>query len=160
MTPVLDDAATMAGFVAFGGLLLWLSVQDVKTGLLPDRFVFALAGMGALLVLSGKLSPPLSALGGAGLGGGLLFAVRRLSRGGMGGGDVKLAAALGIWTGVSGILPALFLAFFLGSLWGLVLLAQGRGRRARLPFGPCLAVGGAVGTLYGEAIASWYEAFL
>jgi prepilin signal peptidase PulO-like enzyme (type II secretory pathway) len=79
-------------------------------------------------------------------------------RGFIGGGDVKLAAALGLWTGHTGILPALFVAFLLGSLWGIVLLLRGYGRKAKLPFGPCLAIGGVVGVGFGNEICAFYEA--
>ncbi|MDY6267817.1 MAG: A24 family peptidase [Selenomonadaceae bacterium] len=147
-----------AGYLVFLLLLFRLSVEDIRTGFLYDRWVIPLAGVGLLMAIFQQDSL-FSALAGAMLGGGLLFLVRVVSRGGIGGGDVKLAAALGIWTGISGILPALFLAFLLGSVWGVVLLLRGCGRKAKLPFGPCLSIGGIVGAFYGDAILSFYETF-
>ena len=97
----------------------------------------------------------------AAFGGGLFLLVYRLSRGGMGGGDVKLAAAIGAWTGLPAVLPALFAAFLLGSFAALFLLCRGAGRRATLPFGPFLAAGGLLGLLAGERIVRLYcEVFL
>ena len=141
----------------FFALLLRLSVDDIRTGFLRNKWVALLAAAGLVMVLFGQVAL-LSAVSGALLGGGGLFVVRVLSHGGVGGGDVKLAAALGIWTGFEGILPALFIAFLLGSLWGIVLLLRGSGRKAKLPFGPCLSVGGTIGVFYGEEILSFYEA--
>lgn len=155
---MMREAFLLAGFLVFCLLLLRLSIEDVRTGFLHDRWVLPLAAIGLVMTLLGSRTL-LSALAGALLGGGLLFAVRVLSRGGIGGGDVKLAAALGLWTGHAGILPALFIAFLLGSLWGVVLLLRGYGRRAKLPFGPCLAIGGVVGVCFGDEICVAYEAF-
>lgn len=153
------DALTSVGWLAFFLLLLRLSYDDVRVGMLYDRWVMALALVGAVLVCLGRCSTVASSFAGAAVGGGLLFVVRWLSRGGLGGGDVKLAAALGIWTGLTGIIVALFVAFVLGSLWGIVQLLCGKGKDAPLPFGPCLAVGGIVGVFFDDAIASWYEAW-
>jgi len=146
-----------AGFLMFFALLLRLSVEDIRTGFLHDRWVFPLALSGLCMAILGQRTI-VSAVAGALLGGGLLLVVRILSHGGIGGGDVKLAAALGIWTGLSGILPALFVAFVLGSFWGIVLLLRGCGRRAKLPFGPCLAIGGIIGVFFGDEICALYEA--
>lgn len=152
--------AEFAGCTVFFLLLAKLSFDDVRVGMLYDRWVFLLALAGLFFTVLGQLSTLDSAFLGAALGGSLLLFVRRLSHGGLGGGDVKLAAALGVWTGVRGILPALFCAFLLGSLWAVFLLARGYGRKAQLPFGPCLAAGGAVGVFFGEEIAAAYEALL
>ena len=154
---MMREAFSLAGFLVFGLLLLRLSIEDVRTGFLHDRWVMPLAAAGLVMTFLGSRTLA-SALAGALLGGGLLFAVRMLSRGGIGGGDVKLAAALGLWTGHTGILPALFVAFQLGSLWGIVLLLRGYGRKAKLPFGPCLAIGGVVGVGFGNEICAFYEA--
>ena len=150
---------SLAGYASFFFLLARLSFDDVRIGLLYNRWVLALALVGILMAGSGQLVSPLSALFGALVGGGLLYAVRLLSRGGMGGGDVKLAAALGIWTGLDGILLALFVAFVLGSLFGVAQMILSRQRHMKLPFGPFLAVGGMVGVFFGADIMRWYEAW-
>lgn len=155
----MDAWISLAGYASFFVLLARLSLDDVRIGLLYDRWVLALALVGILMSASGQLASPLSALSGALVGGGLLYAVRLLSRGGMGGGDVKLAAALGIWTGLDGILPALFVAFVLGSVFGAAQMILHRQRHMKLPFGPFLAVGGMVGVFFGADIMRWYEAW-
>lgn len=150
----------LAAFV-YGVVLLRLAVVDVRTGYLPDRLVLPLGALGILLSAAGVLSPLAVSFAGAAFGGGLFYLVRRLSHGGMGGGDVKLAAAIGAWTGMPAVLPALFAAFFLGSLAALFLLCRGVQRRATLPFGPFLAAGGLLGLVSGERIVRFYcEVFL
>jgi leader peptidase (prepilin peptidase)/N-methyltransferase len=102
-----------------------------------------------------------SMLIGAGVGGGLLLLLAILSRGGMGGGDVKFAAALGFWLGWPGILLGLFLGFVLGGLISLLLLVTRlRGRKDFIPFGPFIAIGAWIALLYGRRILDWYFGFL
>ena len=63
---------------------------------------------------------------------------------GMGLGDVKLAPTLGAllaWAGWDVWLTGTVAAFLLGGAWGVVLLARGRGRQARMPFGPFMIAG-------------------
>ena len=69
----------------------------------------------------------------------LLIAVA--SRGGMGGGDIKFAAALGLWLGWKFALLALFLSFLLGGLGGVIVLAlKLKGRKDMIPYGPFIAL--------------------
>ena len=77
--------------------------------------------------------------------------------GGMGGGDMMLAAMFGAFLGWKAMLAAVFVAIMLGGLVGGALLISGKvGRRYPIPFGPFLAVGGTVGLLWGDRIIRWY----
>ena len=97
------------------------------------------------------------ALGAAAVGG-LIFQILRWgSRGGLGFGDVKLAAWLGFYLGPRALPVALFTAAILGGLVAAVLLLTGRrGRRDVIPFGPFLAAGGLVGWFFGEGLWQAY----
>jgi leader peptidase (prepilin peptidase)/N-methyltransferase len=89
--------------------------------------------------------------------GGFLFCVALAYPRGMGMGDVKLVAVMGLYLGRS-VVPAVLIAFAAGALVGLVLIAL-RGAAARkqaVPFGPFLALGGVVGLWFGDAILDWY----
>ena len=98
---------------------------------------------------------------GALVGGGLLLVLAIISQGGMGGGDVKFAAALGFWLGWPGILLGLFIGFVAGGAISLLLLATGlRGRKDFIPFGPFIALGAWIALLYGKNILAWYFSFL
>lgn len=75
----------------------------------------------------------------------------------MGGGDIKLAGAMGTWLGPG----YLFLSYFLiavlaGAVIGVAAMAlRSRGRRDYIPFGPMLAASGVAVMLWGEIIAPW-----
>jgi leader peptidase (prepilin peptidase)/N-methyltransferase len=95
----------------------------------------------------------------AGVAAGGLFLVAALARpGGMGMGDVKLAAVLGLFLGGS-VAVALFGALLLGTLVGGVIMARvgaAAGRKTAVPFGPFLALGGVVAVLAGDPLISAY----
>ncbi len=79
--------------------------------------------------------------------------------GGMGGGDGKLAAAIGANLGLSLALGSLGFAIFLGAFAGLIVIARQRrrlGERVPIPFGPAMAAGALLALFYGHALASWY----
>lgn len=94
---------------------------------------------------------------GALLGGGLLLIIAMASRGGMGGGDIKFAAALGLWLGWQYTLMTLLLAFILGGVFGVIILAlKIRGRKDVIPFGPFIAIGAWISLLYGVDLLKIY----
>lgn len=94
---------------------------------------------------------------GALLGGGLLLIIAVASRGGMGCGDIKFAAALGLWLGWQYTLMTLLLAFLLGGVFGVIILAlKIRGRKDVIPFGPFIALGAWISLLYGVDLLKFY----
>ncbi len=97
------------------------------------------------------------ALIGGTLCGVLFYCLYIAARDGLGGGDVKLAAALGVWLGWESALIAVWIAFMLGGIAAVFLLATGRKkRREGIPFGPFLAVGGYVAFVAGTQIWQLY----
>lgn len=84
------------------------------------------------------------------------FVVALVKPGGMGMGDVKLAAMLGFFLGMP-VLVGLFAGFLLGAVVGAGLIAAGRkGRKSRIPFGPFLAAGALVALFFGQQLLDWY----
>ena len=80
-----------------------------------------------------------------------------ISRGGMGGGDIKLCAVMGFWLGFPGIFQALFLGSILGGIFGIVLLiTKKKNKKDPIPFGPFLVTGFLMIFLFQEEIVSWY----
>jgi leader peptidase (prepilin peptidase)/N-methyltransferase len=133
----------MAFLVALTGI-------DLRTTLLPDDLTLPLLWLGLLSSLAGVFVAPVAAIVGSSIGYLSLWSVYwvfKLATGkeGMGYGDFKLLAALGAWFGPMSLLPILLLASLsgavIGSLW---LLARGRDRATPIPFGPYLAMGGAI----------------
>jgi leader peptidase (prepilin peptidase)/N-methyltransferase len=131
----------------FGWLLLALAALDLAVFWLPDRLTITLAAAGLLTGAIG-VDPPLMVRligGAAGFGG--LWCVGRgyrvlRKRDGLGGGDLKLLGAIGLWLGWA-VLPAVLLLAALTGL-ALVLVEHLAGRPARLddrvPFGALLAI--------------------
>ncbi len=136
-------------------LLIVITFIDLDHQLILNRVTYPGIAVGFLLsALSGRaLTAGLAGLGAAGL----ILTIVVLSRGGMGGGDVKLAALMGVFLGWPSTAVALFLAFLGGGIVGLVLLAlRLRGRKDAIPFGPALAAGTVAALFWGDAIARWY----
>jgi leader peptidase (prepilin peptidase) / N-methyltransferase len=129
-------------------LLATVTVTDLRARLVPDRALLA-ATFVAIPVL-GVAEPdalPSRLVWSLGTGG-LLLAAALIRPGGMGLGDVKLAAVLGLYLGAA-VVPALLLAFAAGGLVGVAIIA-GRGWSARsrtIPFAPFLAAGAAAAML-------------
>jgi leader peptidase (prepilin peptidase)/N-methyltransferase len=127
-----------------------LAVIDVRSRRLPDWLtlpafagVIALLGAGAITEHQpGRFGQAI--LGAAALAG-FYLALMVIRPGGMGLGDVKLAASVGAalgWAGWQPLLAGTFVAFALAAACGLALMAMGRvTRRSQLPFGPFLLIG-------------------
>jgi leader peptidase (prepilin peptidase)/N-methyltransferase len=87
----------------------------------------------------------------------LFLLIALLSRGGMGLGDVKMAALMGIMLGYPNVLVAIFLAIIAGGLMAIVLLvSRKKGRKQAIPFGPFLALGTVLALIWGTPIWEWY----
>ena len=129
---------------------------DLDHRIIPDRITLpgiVLGLIGAWFLPPGIVS---SAIGTV-VGGGLFYAIAWASRGGMGGGDIKLAAMLGAFLGWQAGLLAIFLGVLAGGVVGVVLLVlRLRGRKDAIPFGPFLALGGTVSLFWGGLILRWY----
>ena len=107
---------TLAGWV-FVVILLAVSFTDLDEGMIPDRLTYP--GMVLGLVLSFWTIGFLPALYGFLAFGGLMLAIAVISNGGMGGGDIKLAACIGAFTGLIGSAITLMMAALLGAVFGL-----------------------------------------
>ncbi|HSD32070.1 MAG TPA: prepilin peptidase [Gemmatimonadales bacterium] len=147
-------------FVVAGVLLVTLiaiTAIDLQHLLIPD--VITLPGILVGLVANvatARISWLESAVGIV-LAGALFLTIILVSRGGMGGGDLKLGAMLGAFLGWKALLFALFVAIILGGVLGIALLLSGlRGRKDAVPFGPFLAIGGAAALFWGERVFDWW----
>jgi len=77
---------------------------------------------------------------------------------GMGLGDAKLVAVMGLYLGAA-VVPAIFIAFILGTVIGIAIIMRkgmSQGRKTAVPFGPFLALGAIVGILAGNELVSAY----
>jgi len=156
------------GFMVAAALLSALVVitaVDLRHQIIPDVITLPGTVAGFLASVATKQVPWHEALLGIALGGGLFFVIIFATRGGMGGGDMKLGAMLGAFLGYRVTLVSIFVAVVLGgTIAGALLLSGLKGRKDPIPFGPFLAVGGVVGVVWRDIVAgladmafsSWY----
>jgi len=153
------------GVMAFYAcLFIIIFVIDLEHGLILNKVVYP--GMVVALLLALLPRPWLTqwvvtgvanaALGGA-IGFGIFLLIAIVSRGGMGWGDVKLAALIGLATGF----PLVFFSIIMGAILGgivavALVIAKKRKRRQTIPFGPFLALAAMITLLWGSNILSWY----
>ena len=140
------------------GALIAITAIDLRHQIIPD--VISLPGIGVGFVANSLLPDGvgwLDSLIGIAVGGGIFLVIILVSGGGMGGGDMKLGAMLGAFLGWKLGLLALLLGVLAGGAVAVVLLLLGRkGRKEAIPFGPYLALGGAVALLWGDQVLTWY----
>ena len=153
------------GIMAFYACLFTIIfVVDLEHGLILNKVVYP--GMVVALLLALLPRPWLTqwvvtgitnaALGGA-VGFVILLLIAIVSRGGMGWGDVKLAALIGLATGF----PLVFFSLIMGAIIGgivavALIIAKKKTRRETIPFGPFLALAAMITLLWGSNILSWY----
>lgn len=143
--------------------LLVVFFVDLDHRIIPDEI--SLGGTAFGLILAHWTIGLVPALIAAAVGAGGLFLVgwgyeRARGRQGMGLGDVKLAAMLGAFLGLEGLLLTVLLASFLGAVTGMGLMAARKGSGlTALPFGSFLAPAAVLALVWGPGIWSWYLGF-
>ncbi len=153
----------------FAFILLCVTFIDLDHRIIPDELslggtVLAIlsAGMDERLVYGSIPWRYGFSIGGAALGFGIFYGFswlyhRWTGRHGLGGGDVKLLAMIGGFTGPSGVLATLLVSSVLGSVIGLAWGAAQRKKDLRhfaVPYGPFLAVGALFFELLGDVL--WF----
>lgn len=146
-----------------GSLLLAALVYDARWMLLPDAFVIPATvlsiGLAVLSVVdSGSTADLWPRLIATALFAGIFFIIWYASGGSwIGDGDIWLAAIMGlVLTGVQ-LVVAIFVAFNLGAIVGLSLIAlHKKTRKSTIAFGPFLIIGLFAGLFFGEALLNWY----
>lgn len=151
-------AAKVALHLALILLLVPIALIDLEHRIIPNK----LTALGAVLALGLGLGldpagEPERLIAGAAAGGALLLAALAYP-GGMGMGDVKLAAVLGLFLG-RGVAPAMLIALLAGVLVGAVVMVRkgaAQGRKTAVPFGPFLALGATVAVFAGDPLVNLY----
>ena len=143
-------------------VLLFLTFVDLDHRILPDKVTLPGIAVGLIVApLVGLTTFPESLIGVV-AGGGALYLIALagsavFGKESMGGGDIKLAAMLGAFLGWQGVIVFLFVAFFVGAVVGVAVLAARRSEGDHtIPFGPFIALGAFVAMLWGDAIVRWY----
>jgi leader peptidase (prepilin peptidase)/N-methyltransferase len=152
-----DEPTELALGLVFVTVLAAVTLTDLERRIIPDKVLIVGAVAAAAIAAVGDPgSLPERAIAAAAAGG-LLFVAALAYPRGMGLGDVKLAATMGLFLGRE-VGPAIFVALLAGALVGVGMIAvEGASARKRaIPFGPFLALGGVVGLLYGSELVDWY----
>jgi leader peptidase (prepilin peptidase)/N-methyltransferase len=152
-----DSVAEIAIDFVFLTMLAAITLTDLEQRIIPNRILL----VGAILCL--MIAAPTDPSGlperliAAAVAGGALFLVVLAYPKGMGLGDVKLTATMGLFLGRA-VAPAVLVALFTGSFVGLVLIARhgAAARKMAIPFGPFLALGGVVAMLVGNQLIDLY----
>jgi leader peptidase (prepilin peptidase)/N-methyltransferase len=151
-----EPAEAAIGMV-FVTVLAAITLTDLERRIIPNKIL--LVGAVLCLAIAVPTDPgglPERAIAAAAAGG-LLFATALIYPAGMGLGDVKLAATMGLFLGRA-VAPALLAALISASAVGFWLLARhgAKARKMAIPFGPFLALGGVVGLLVGDRLVDLY----
>lgn len=105
------------------------------------------------------ISQPLfeSLIMGAIIGGFFMLLIIITKGRGMGGGDVKLGAFMGLMLGFPQSLIAIMLAFLSGAIFSIFLIIFGKKHFGQvIPFGPFLVLGSLISIFWGNWILNWY----
>ena len=152
------SSAHVALHIALILLVVPAALIDLEHRIIPNR----ITGLGAVLALALGLAldpggEPGRLIAAAAAGGFLLLAALAYP-GGMGMGDVKLAAMMGLFLGAA-VAPAILIALVTGTLVGVAIIARkgaAAGRKTAVPFGPFLALGALTAVFAGQALVDVY----
>ncbi|WP_457639991.1 prepilin peptidase [Persephonella sp.] len=153
-------------FFVFGFLSLLIAITfiDIDFRIIPDQLNLAGFIMGAVYTFFRQDFSIIDGLIGSFAGAGFLWAVAYFYlrfRGieGLGMGDVKMMAFIGMYLGWFGALFTIFLGSFIGAAAGITgayLSKSSEKGRYEIPFGPFLAAASVVYMFFGEEIKQWY----
>jgi leader peptidase (prepilin peptidase) / N-methyltransferase len=152
-----DDPAELALGLVFVALLAAVTLTDLERRVIPNAILLVGAVIGVGIVAATDPSSLGERAISAAAAGGFLFAAAVLYPQGMGMGDVKLAALMGLYLGTA-VAPAMLIGIASGAVVGVgLMLRDGAGaRKHAVPFGPFLALGGVFAVLAGDQIVDWY----
>jgi leader peptidase (prepilin peptidase)/N-methyltransferase len=152
-----EDLGQLALGLVFCTLLVIITLTDLDRRVIPNQ-VLAAGAIAAIAIAAVSDPSGLPERGVAALAaGGFLFLIALAYPRGLGMGDAKLVAVMGLFLG-SAVAPAVLIGFAAGALVGVGMIVRfgGAARKRAVPFGPFLALGGLVGLWAGDSIVSWY----
>ncbi|MGH2965392.1 MAG: prepilin peptidase [Solirubrobacterales bacterium] len=151
------DLGELALGLVLCALLVMVTLTDLERRVIPNRLLLAGAAIAVPIVAVSDPSSFAERGIAAVAAGGVLFLIAFAYPRGMGMGDVKLVAVMGLYLGRA-VAPAMLVGFAAGAVVGIALMARHGvdARKRAIPFGPFLAVGGIVGLWYGDAMVAWY----
>jgi len=160
---------TTPAYLYLAAISVALALIDIDTRRLPNAIVLpSYVVVPVLLAVASWGADDWPAMLRAVIGGVALYAfyfvMVLVKPGAMGFGDVKLAGILGAylaWLGWGSFVVGAFAAFLVGGVFSIGLMVAGRaGRKSKIPFGPWMLIGCAIGVAFGESLWSAYLGIL
>ncbi len=139
-----------------GTILLALSTTDLERHRIPNRVVYPAIAAGIALSWAWPDRGWANTLLAGVLGLALLLVPALVVPSGLGLGDVKLSALIGLLCGLKSLVVALTTGVVAGAVGALVVLIVRRDRKALMPYGPFLAAGALFALLWGARLYDWY----
>ncbi len=152
-----DTASLVLGLVLVA-FLVPIALIDLDHRLILNRLTLPAAVLAVVLGTALDPGGQVERLIAGAAGGAVLGLPALLNPKGMGLGDAKLVAVLGLYLGAA-VVPAVFIAFIVGTVIGItIIMRKGmvQGRKTAVPFGPFLALGAIVGILAGNELMNAY----
>jgi len=150
-------------------LFIVIAIIDLEHRLILNKIVYPAAVVALIIavffpppgIFGFSLPWPWAGIANSVIGGAIGFAILLIptlvSRGGMGWGDVKMAALIGLVAGFQLVFVALLMGIILGGLVASVLLLlRIKKRKEAIPFGPFLSLATIATLLFGNDILGWY----
>lgn len=149
----------LIGYSILCSILIIVAIIDYHYQVIPDTLnIFSLVCAIAFhTVRTANISDFIQYLIGFLIGGGFLLLIAIITHGGMGGGDIKLMAVLGLWLGWEFTIIILFLSFIIGGIISvLFILFKLKRRKDMIPFGPFIVLSTLITIFYGNNIINYY----
>ena len=149
-------------YYAFIATLLVITFIDIDYQIIPDLITLPGIPIFFLAALVLPTVTPMESLLGLLIGGGILLVIGIIyhlitHKEGMGGGDIKLLAMIGVFLGWKGVFFTIFMASGVGTFVGIIaMLHQRKGMKLAVPFGPFLSIGAISYIFFGSNLIYWY----
>jgi leader peptidase (prepilin peptidase)/N-methyltransferase len=156
----ISDLIILAAGLVFSSLMIVLTMIDFDHQILPDKLTLGGLGVGFIFSFFRSDITVIYSLAGILAAGGLLFLIALLSKGGMGGGDIKMMAMVGSFTGPIVAVSSIFLGAVIALIAHLPGIVSGKtGMKTKLPFGPFLALASLILWFWSEELFDLYINF-
>lgn len=142
---------------ALMSMLVILFVTDISYMLIPNKILLFFLPIFIILRIINPLEPWWTSITGSLVIFLLIALIIIISKGGMGAGDMKLFAVLGIVLGLKNVLLTFFLASLIGTfIGGYQKLTKKIEKGEAIPFGPSIVIATIITYFYGPSLIDWY----
>ncbi|WP_100333345.1 prepilin peptidase [Bacillus alkalisoli] len=142
-------------------MLIIITITDIHYMIIPNKILLFFFSLFVIQSLFLNILPLHEQLIGLAVGFLLPFLIAVVSKGGMGGGDVKLLAVIGFVVGWQQLLLIFFLSSLIGTIIALIGMKLGKVQKGKpFPFGPFIAISAVITLFFGENLLNWYITLL